>query len=668
MQQQINKLRQEIEEHNYRYYVLDQPTIPDAEYDRLFKALQDLEQAHPELVTADSPTQRIGGAPLPEFITVTHEVPMLSLENAYTADEVLAFDKRIRQRLKTTDAIEYASEPKVDGVAVSLMYEEGLYVRAATRGDGMQGEDITQNVRTISAVPLHLRGKGYPRVLEVRGEIYMPLKDFAQFNEKARQKGEREFVNPRNAAAGSLRQLDPKITAQRPLSLFCYAIGKVTSGELPDKHSAMLQQLKTWGFPVNPDIAVQEDIQGCLTFYTKMAEKREQLPYEIDGVVYKVNVFALQNALGFVSRAPRWALAHKFAAREAMTQVEAIAFQVGRTGALTPVARLHPVFVSGVTVSNATLHNVEEMWRKDVRVGDTVIVKRAGDVIPDIVAVVMEKRPHVTEPVALPAHCPICGAEVIKPEGEVIARCTGGLFCPAQLKETIKHFASRRALDIEGLGEKIVEQLVAAHLVTDIAGIYQLTPEQLLTLERMGEKSVENLLAAIATSQSTTLQRFLYGLGIRDVGEATALNLAQHFGQLNPLLTADEADLQEIADIGPIVAANIAGFFRQPHNQELIIKLQQLGVHWQEQAPHAKTPARPLEKKIFVLTGTLETLTRDAAKEKLQSLGAKVAGSVSSKTSYVVAGKDPGSKLAKAESLGVKILSEAAFLELLQAL
>lgn len=660
--QKIQQLREEIEEHNYRYYVLDQPIISDAEFDQLFRALQDLEQAHPELITLDSPTQRVGASPLAKFETVIHEIPMLSLENAYTVEEVLAFDKRIHQRLKIEKPIEYVSEPKVDGVAISLRYENGLLVRAATRGDGVQGEDVTQNIRTISAVPLHLRGKHFPRMLEVRGEVYMTLKDFFQFNERAQQKGEREFVNPRNAAAGSLRQLDSKITAQRPLSLFCYAVGKVSDGHLPSSHSDMLQQLKAWGFPINPYVKVQAAIEGCLAFFKDMMLRRAQLSYEIDGVVYKVNSFDLQQALGFVARAPRWALAHKFPAREAFTQVEAIEFQVGRTGALTPVARLHPVFISGVTVSNATLHNVEEMWRKDVRVGDTVIVKRAGDVIPDVVGVVLEKRPQVTHKIILPRHCPICGAEVIKPEREVIARCVGGLYCHAQLKETIKHFASRRAMDIDGLGEKIIEQLLVTNLVSDIAGVYQLTAKQLLTLERMGEKSAQNLLNAIEKSKSTTLHRFLYGLGIRDVGEATALNLVQHFGQLHSLMVADEATLEEVSDIGPIVAANIAGFFRQRHNQELIAKLQELGVHWKEQAG-IQIDSRPLKQKTFVLTGTLDSMSREEAKEKLQHLGAKVSNSVSSKTAYVVAGKEPGSKLEKAQSLGVSILSEEAFLE-----
>ena len=663
--EQARQLRQEIAEHNYRYYVLDQPSIPDAEYDRLFKTLQNLETDYPQLITPDSPTQRVGATPLAEFVTVQYEIPMLSLENAFDAEEVIAFDKRIRQRLKMTDPIEYACEPKVDGVAVSLLYENGRYQRAATRGDGMQGEDITQNVKTIPAVPLHLRGDDYPRILEVRGEIYMPLQDFAQYNTGAEQRGEKVFVNPRNAAAGSLRQLDARITAMRPLALFCYAVGQVEGGKLPDKHSEMLEKFKTWGFPVNSDTSVEKDIEGCLAFYAMMAEKRNTLAYEIDGVVYKVNSQTLQNQLGFVSRAPRWALAHKFPAREAITQVEAIEFQVGRTGALTPVARLQPVFVSGVTVSNATLHNVEEMWRKDVRVGDTVIVKRAGDVIPDIVGIVANKRPSATQVVILPQQCPVCGAEVIKPEGEVIARCTGGLFCPAQLKETVKHFASRRALDIEGLGEKLVEQLIALHLLRDIADIYHLQQAQLAQLERMGEKSAANIVLAIAESKATSLQRFLYGLGIRDVGEATALALVNHFGRLDHLMQADEESLQAVPDIGPIVAANIAGFFRQTHNRELILKLQQLGVHWQDKEPLAKAPELPLSKKTFVITGTLATMTREEAKARLQDLGAKIANTVSSKTSYVVVGEEPGSKFTKAKELGVSIISEEELLELL---
>ncbi len=662
----IQELRRQIDEHNYHYYVQDNPTIPDAEYDRLFRQLQELEAQHPELITPDSPTQRVGAAPLKVFASVTHEAPMLSLENAFTDAELIAFDKRVRQRLEMDHPIEYVGEPKLDGVAVNLRYERGVLVCGATRGNGVTGEDITQNVRTIPSVPLHLRGNDHPALLEVRGEIYMPLTGFENYNIRARQMGEKEFANPRNATAGSLRQLDPKITASRPLALFCYALGKVSEGHVADKHSDMLEVFKQWGLPVNPEIKVLPSIHECIIFFQHLSALRDQLSYEIDGVVFKVNRFDLQRELGFISRAPRWAIAHKFPAREEMTRVESIEFQVGRTGALTPVARLTPVFVSGVTVSNATLHNMDELWRKDVRVGDTIIVRRAGDVIPDVVSVILAKRPPQSQPVLLPKHCPICGAEAIKPEGEVVARCTGGLFCRAQLKETIKHFASRKALDIEGLGDKIVEQLVIANLVRDIAEVFLLTAEQWLSMERKGEKSVNNLLTALEKSKATTLPRFIYALGIREVGEATALSLAHHFGSLDNIMRADELTLEEVNDIGPIVAANIAAFFRQQHNRELIAKLQQLGVHWQENQARASRGEQPWFGKTFVLTGTLSAMTRDEAKERIQSLGGKVSSSVSAKTTYVIAGADPGSKLTKAEELGVAILSEEDFLQLLR--
>ncbi len=661
----INQLRQEIAEHNHRYYVLDAPSIPDAEYDRLFRELQGLEAQHPGLITPDSPTQRVGAAPLKQFATVIHEVPMLSLENAFDEAELVAFDKRVRQRLDQEGPIEYACEPKVDGVAVSLLYERGRLIRAATRGDGVTGEDITQNVRTIPQVPLHLRGKDYPGVLEVRGEIYMPIAAFEAYNARAREAGHKEFANPRNATAGSLRQLDPRITASRPLALFTYALGIVREGQLPPMHSAMLENFKEWGLPVNAEIRVETGASGCLAFFHYLQAKRDQLPYEIDGVVYKVNRFDWQRELGFVARAPRWALAHKFLAREQMTQVVAIEFQVGRTGALTPVARLTPVNVSGVMVSNATLHNMDEVQRKDVRVGDQVIVRRAGDVIPDVVSVILEKRPPHTTPIQLPARCPICQAEVIKPEGEAIARCTGGLYCPAQLKETVKHLAARKALDIEGLGDKIVEQLVNTGLVKDIADVFLLDQPKMLTLERMGEKLADNILTAIDRSKATTLQRFLYALGIREVGETTALSLVRHFGQLKPIMQADENELQAVPDIGPIVAATIAAFFRQTHNRELITKLQKLGVHWQEAPPSAKPKSQPLANQSFVLTGALTAMTREEAKERLQALGAKVSENVSKKTNYVIVGAEPGSKLAKAQELGVTIMDENEFLALI---
>ncbi len=660
----LNALRQMLDEHNYRYYVLDNPTIPDAEYDRLLRELQQLEAEHPEWISPDSPTQRVGATPATAFATVAHTVPMLSLENAFTSEEVLAFDRRVRQRLELTQSPAYVCEPKLDGVAVSLRYEHGVLTLGATRGDGTTGEDITQNVRTIPSVPLRLRGTSHPQLVEIRGEVYMPLAGFAAYNAAARQRGDREFANPRNATAGSLRQLDSRITKTRPLAFFCYGVGEIDQAIVPQTHSELLNLFKTWGLPVNSEIKTVSDIEQALQVYQTILAKRDQLPYEIDGVVYKINRFDQQQALGFVSRAPRWALAHKFPAREEMTTVLDILLQVGRTGAITPVARLTPVNVSGVTVSHATLHNFDELWRKDVRIGDTVIVRRAGDVIPDIVSVILDQRPAHTRPIALPKKCPICHAEVIKPEHEVVARCIGGLFCSAQLKETVRHFASRRALDIEGLGDKLVEQLVQAGLVRDIADLYQLTKTQLLSLERMGEKSADNLLNAIVHSKATTLPRFLYGLGIPDVGETTALVLARHFGRLQPLMESDEDTLQTIPDIGPIVAANITGFFRQDHNRELITKLQNLGIHWPEETPTHQS--QTLAGKTFVLTGTLTTLHRDDAKEKLQALGAKVSGSVSTKTTYVVVGEDPGSKLTKAQELGIPILTEEAFLQLLE--
>jgi DNA ligase (NAD+) len=703
----IQQLRHVIDAHNYRYYVLDEPTIPDAEYDRLMRELQALEAQYPEYITADSPTQRVGQLPLTAFEQVVHEVPMLSLENAFDEADLVAFDKRIRQRLKTAQAIEYVGEPKIDGVAVSLLYENGKLVRGATRGDGTTGEDITQNLRTIRSIPLVISPPilSFPRkgerdvlmssgstknknwaqsllespfppgggrtgwggtTIEVRGEVYMPLPAFEAYNATLEKAGHKIFANPRNAAAGSLRQLDPAITAQRPLAFFAYAVGKITADILPPTQSETLQLLKSLGFPVNAEIQIITGVAECLAFHQRLLAKRDSLNYEIDGVVYKINSFEQQQQLGFVSRAPRWAIAHKFPAREQLTQIAAIAFQVGRTGALTPVARLKPVVVGGVTVSNATLHNIEEVWRKDVRVGDTVMVRRAGDVIPYVVAVLLDKRPSLTHAVILPQHCPICHAIVIKPEGEVAARCTGGLFCPAQLKETVKHFASRRAMDIEGLGDKLVEQLVEEKLINNIADIYLLAQEKLAALERMGEKSAANLINAIQTSKTTTLPRFLYALGIREVGEATALALVQHFGLLAKIIDADQATLEEVADIGPIVAANIAGFFQEKHNRALIEQLKKLGIHWQETAVAAQY--HPLKNQTFVLTGTLHSMTRDQAKAALQVLGAKVAGSVSAKTHYVVAGSEAGSKLSKATELGVKVLQEDEFLLMLKDL
>ncbi len=664
VRQRIDELRRQIEHHNYRYYVLDNPEIPDAEYDRLFRELQRLEGRHPELISADSPTQRVGAEPAKELGEVRHLVPMLSLANAFTDEELADFDRRVRERLET-DTVAYVAEPKLDGLAISLLYEEGRLVRAATRGDGTTGEDVTQNVRTIEAIPLRLRGTGWPRLLEVRGEVYMPKAGFEDLNRRQAAQGGKSFANPRNAAAGSLRQLDPRITAERPLTLFCYGTGYSEGGELPETHSGTMQRLREWGLRVCPELRVVQGLEECLTYYRGIGERREGLPYEIDGVVYKVDRLDWQQELGFVARAPRWAIAHKFPAQEEITLVRDVEWQVGRTGALTPVARLEPVQVAGVTVSNATLHNVDEIERKDVRIGDTVVVRRAGDVIPEVVSVVESRRPAGAEPPELPSHCPVCGSDVVRPEGEAVARCSGGLVCAAQRKEHIKHFASRRAMDIDGLGDKIIEQLVERDLIHDPADLYTLTKQQLLRLERMGDKSAENLLTALNKSKETTLARFLYALGIREVGEATAQALAAHFGALLPIEKADEAQLLEVPDVGPIVAGHIHSFFRQAHNREVIEKLQRYGVHWEEGEP---MPAgeKPLEGKTFVLTGTLSTLTRDEAKIRLQALGAKVTGSVSKKTDYVVAGENAGSKLARAEELGVEVLDEEAMLRLLE--
>lgn len=661
----IKKLRQKINKHNYYYYALDAPVISDSEYDSLFKELQQLEKQHPELITPDSPTQRVGSKPLKKFSEIKHKIPMLSLENGFTKEAIFAFDKRVRLRLKTEQTIEYVCEPKLDGVAINLVYEQGILAYAATRGDGFVGEDVTQNVRTIKSIPLRLYGNDYPKMLEVRGEVYMPLADFKSYNETAAKACDKLLINPRNAASGSLRQLDPKITAQRKLAIFCYGVGMVAQGKLADRHSEILHQLNQWGLRINPEIKVVNGIEHCYDYYLSMQKKRDHLAYEIDGVVYKVNRLNLQDELGFVSRAPRWALAHKFAAHEELTLVEAIEFQVGRTGALTPVARLKPIFVGGATISNATLHNIEEVWRKDVRVGDVVMVRRAGDVIPEVVSVVLNKRPTGAVSMKLPKHCPVCHSEVIKPDGEVVARCTGGLYCQAQLKETIKHFASRHAMNIEGLGDKLAESLIDAKLVNEISDLYLLKKEQLAQLERMGEKSAENIISALEKSKNTTMQRFLYALGIREVGEATALNLVNHFQQLEKIMNADEETLQNVVDIGPIVAANIAGFFRQKHNCELIAKLKKLGVTWQEKM-QAEEQFAPLAGQTFVLTGALESMTRDEATAHLQMLGAKVSNSISKKTSFLIAGEDPGSKFNDAQKLDVTILQEDEFLRMLK--
>ena len=664
--QEAQQLRADLNLHNHRYYVLDEPSIPDAEYDRLFQRLKTLEEAHPELITSDSPTQRVGGSPISGFGEVAHEIPMLSLDNVFNEEELIDFDRRVRERLGVQDNVEYACEPKLDGIAVSLLYEKGLLVRGATRGDGTTGEDITHNVRTIPSIPLRLLGDAIPERLEVRGEIYMPKAGFADLNKRAELSGEKRFVNPRNAAAGSLRQLDARITATRPLEMCCYGIGVMSGGELPPTHTDMMQQLSRWGLKINGELKVATGDQGCLEYYQNMAEKRNSLPYEIDGLVFKVNKYSLQQRLGFVSRFPRWAIAHKFPAQEEITQIEKIEFQVGRTGAVTPVARLTPVFVGGVTVSNATLHNMDEIERLGVQVGDYVIIRRAGDVIPQIVSVVLDKRPDSASSVEMPEHCPVCSADIERIEGEAVARCSGGLSCAAQRKEALRHYASRKAMDIEGLGEKLIDTLVDKELLNSITDIYHLKHDDIANLERMGDKSASNLLSAIEQSKQTQFSRFIYALGIREVGEATARNLALSFGFLDSLMQADEEQLQAVPDVGKIVAHHIYTFFRQPHNVEVIASLREAGVVWPEEAPVIADDL-PLKDKVYVLTGTLETMGRDEAKEKLQALGAKVTGSVSKKTDCVVAGPGAGSKLTKAESLGIPVLDEQGLIGLLES-
>ena len=662
--QRAEHLRTLLEYHNHRYYVLDDPEISDAEYDTLFRELQSLEADHAELRRADSPTQRVGGEPAAGFEQVRHEVPMLSLANAFSAEELADFDKRVQERLKVEHDIVYSAEPKLDGVAVSLRYESGVLVQAATRGDGTTGENITGNVRTVKNVPLRLQGKS-PVLLEVRGEVYMTRKGFEAINDKARQTGEKVFANPRNAAAGSLRQLDSRITAKRPLAMYCYALGMVSDDTSFDTHAEVLDAFRQWGLPVSPEIELVTGVQGCNAYYDQIGDERASLPYEIDGVVFKVNALAEQATLGTVSRAPRWAIARKFPAEEATTKLLDVEFQVGRTGALTPVARLDPVNVGGVTVSNATLHNMDEVERKDVRIGDTVVVRRAGDVIPEVVRALEDKRPKGARKPKMPGKCPVCGSAVVREADQAVHRCTGGLFCGAQRKEAIKHFASRRALDIEGLGDKLVEQLVEGGLVEHVDDIYALQLEQLQSLERMGEKSAQNLLDALQKSKDTTFGRFIYALGIREVGETTAQTLAEHFGNLDSLMQADLDTLLEVADVGPVVAENLLQFFAEPRNRQVIEALRAAGMRWPEGQP--RVTHRPLSGNTYVLTGTLEALTRDQAKARLQSLGARVAGSVSAKTTAVVAGSNAGSKLAKAEALGITVMDEDELQALLQA-
>ncbi|HZF17454.1 MAG TPA: NAD-dependent DNA ligase LigA [Steroidobacteraceae bacterium] len=658
------ELRAELERHNYRYHVLDDPEVPDAEYDRLMQELKRLEADFPELVTPESPTQRVGGAALKAFGEVAHRLPMLSLDNAFSEDEVRAFDRRVRERLGREAEVDYSAEPKLDGLAVSLRYEKGVLVQGATRGDGTTGEDVTHNIRTIKSVPLRLLGADFPAELEVRGEVFMPLEGFRRFNEGALARSEKALVNPRNAAAGSLRQLDPRLAAARPLDIFFYGLGAGGEAPIADSHTQMLTRLRGWGLRTCPETRRVHGLAGCLEYFRDIGARRGELAYQIDGVVYKVDTLADQRALGFVSRAPRWAIAHKFPAEEELTVVRDVEFQVGRTGALTPVARLQPVFVGGVTVSNATLHNMDEVERKDVRIGDTVVVRRAGDVIPEVARVILERRPPDARVVVLPAVCPVCGSPVERTEEKAIARCTGGFICGAQRKEALRHFAGRRALDIQGLGTELIDQLVERHRVTTPADLFRLEARPLAELDRMGEKSAAKLVEALARSKRTTLPRFLHALGIPDVGEATALALAQHFGDLAPLRAASEEEIDAVPDVGPIIARSIHRFLHEARHADVIDDLIGLGLNW----PGIERPLAsrsPFAGKTVVLTGTLAALTRDAASDRLTALGAKVAGSVSKKTDFVVAGDDAGSKRRKAEELGVHVLDEREFLELL---
>ncbi len=669
---QIAALRAHLHQHAHHYYVLDAPQIPDAEYDRMFQELQTLEAAYPELRSPDSPTQRVGGAVLSGFASVRHAVPMLSIrtETDTQASGAQAFDARVRKELGLTEAdplVEYVAELKFDGLAVNLRYEQGVLVQAATRGDGESGEDVTQNIRTLGQIPLRLPNDA-PAVLEVRGEVYMRRDDFERLNEQQRAKGEKTFINPRNTAAGALRQLDPAIAAQRPLRFFAYGLGECTppeqGGPVWQSHYELLQTLKNWGFPVASQVERALGATKLIAYHARIAALRDSLPFDIDGVVYKLNSLALQRQLGFVSREPRWAVAHKYPAQEELTTVLAIDVQVGRTGKLTPVAKLAPVFVGGVTVTNATLHNEDEARRKDVRVGDTVVVRRAGDVIPEVVSVLAQKRVADAQPFTMPHTCPVCGSAALREEGEADYRCTGGLFCSAQRKQAILHFAQRRAVEVEGLGDKLVEQLVDAGIVKTLPDLYRLGLMALANLDRMADKSAQNLLEALQKSKQTTLPRFVFGLGIRHVGEATAKALARHFGQLDAIMNASEAQLLEVTDVGPIVALSIVTFFAQAHNREVVEQLRACGLQWQEGEPAPRT-ALPLAGKTFVITGSLPTLSREQAKELLEAAGAKVAGSVSKKTDYVVAGAEAGSKLDKAQALGVAVLDEAGLLALL---
>jgi DNA ligase (NAD+) len=669
----IQDLRQQLNTYSHQYYVMDEPSVPDAEYDRLYRELESIEKEFPDSVTADSPTQKVGAPPLASFTQVTHERPMLSLDNAMNETELVDFERKVRDRLKTeidaSVAMEYACEPKLDGLAVSILYEKGQLVQAATRGDGATGENITLNVRTIKNVPLVLRGTDYPERLEVRGEIYIPKAGFEKLNEDARINDGKVFANPRNAAAGSLRQLDSRITAKRPLELCAYSVGVVSEEyALPNKHEEILQCLKQWGLKINNDMAVVQGIQACVDYFSEMGRKRDSLDYDIDGIVFKINDLSIQQTLGFVARAPRWAIAAKFPAQEEITVLEGVDFQVGRTGALTPVARLKPVHVAGVIVSNATLHNMDEIARLGVKFGDAVIIRRAGDVIPQVVSVVMDRRPENATDIVMPIECPVCGSNVERIATEAVARCSGGLYCGAQRKEAIKHFSSRKALDIDGLGDKLVEQLVDAELINSFDDLFHLNLEEVAALDRMAEKSAKNLLASLEAAKNTTLGRFLYALGIREVGVTTAQNLADYFGFLERIQQADEATLLAVPDVGEIVAKHILAFFNEEHNQIIIEQLQKVGLSWPEAEPASAEDSAglPLAGKVYVITGTLSEMSRDDAKQFLQQLGGKVTGSVSAKTDCLLAGEKAGSKLTKAEALGIDILDEAGFIELLQ--
>ncbi|MBE2894830.1 NAD-dependent DNA ligase LigA [Spirabiliibacterium falconis] len=665
IESQLANLRATLRQYEYEYHVLDAPSVPDSEYDKLLNQLKALEAQHPTLITPDSPTQRVGAKPLSGFQQVVHELPMLSLDNAFSDEDVFAFINRVQERLGVNRTLTFCCEPKLDGLAVSILYEQGKLVQAATRGDGTTGEDITANIRTIRSIPLQLLGSAIPPRLEVRGEVFMPHKGFEQLNEQALQHGQKPFANPRNAAAGSLRQLDPKITRQRHLHFNAYSIGISDGVALPNTHYERLQWLKTFGIPINHEIRVCTGSDAVFAFYRDIGEKRQHLGYDIDGTVLKINDIALQEQLGFVARAPRWAIAYKFPAQEQLTILNDVEFQVGRTGAITPVAKLEPVFVAGVTVSNATLHNGDEIARLGLAIGDTVIVRRAGDVIPQITGIVPEKRPANARPIVFPTHCPVCNSAIVRIEGEAVARCTGGLFCDAQRKEALKHFVSRKAMDIDGVGVKLIEQLMAKELIHTPADLFRLEKTTLMRLERMGEKSAQNALDSLERAKSTTLPRFIFALGIRDVGEATALNLANHFKTLEAIRTANEEQLKAVPDIGEVVAKRIVLFWQEAHNVAVVDDLLAQGIHWAA-ITEQTVEDNPFNGKSAVLTGTLSQLTRDQAKALLQQRGAKVSGSISAKTDFLIAGEKAGSKLAKAESLGVKILSEAEFLALVE--